>query len=98
MQNAAWRIELELAPDRPDPVGNAAQIALADRGLPLTKPLRSGRAYLLPACLDQPQVETVAQSLLADSVTESISILALLLQVKLPQVTINNFLYTVFGK
>ena len=76
MQNAAWRIELELAPDRPDPVGNAAQTALADRGLPLTKPLRSGRAYLLPACLDAPQVEAVAKTLLADSVTETISILA----------------------
>ncbi len=76
MQSSAWRVELELDSSRPDPVGKAALQALADRGLALTSPVRSGRGFLLPASLNRSQVETVTRRLLADPVTECSRIVA----------------------
>ena len=71
----AWRVELELRIDRPDPVGDSALSALQARGLSL-KSLRSGRGYLLPADLPEADVALAANRLFADAVTESIRILA----------------------
>jgi phosphoribosylformylglycinamidine synthase len=74
--SSAWRVELELAAGRPDPLGDAAHAALLDRGLDHAPSVRSGRGYLLPGHLDRQQVERIARELLADPVTETIRILA----------------------
>ena len=75
MALGAWRVELELHPDQPDPPGTAAAGALAQRGLAQAGAVRSGRAYLLPASLSRAEVERAAERLLADPVAERIRIL-----------------------
>ena len=75
MPQPAWRVELEPASGRPDPLGDAALRSLGARGLELAAPPRSGRGFLLPGELDRPAVETIATRLLADTVGESVRIL-----------------------
>jgi phosphoribosylformylglycinamidine synthase II len=76
MSNGAWRVELELSPERSDPVGDAARRALAHRGLEVGAAVRSARAYLLPGRLGREQVEAASVRLFADAVTETARILA----------------------
>lgn len=73
--SSAWRVEMELAAEQPDPVGDSAHASLIDRGLADAPPVRSGRGYLLPARLERSEVDRIAQELLADTVTEDLRIL-----------------------
>ncbi|NQU48373.1 MAG: phosphoribosylformylglycinamidine synthase subunit PurL [Planctomycetes bacterium] len=74
METQAWRIELELDPSRPDPVGDSARSALSHRGLPIEHKVRSGRGFLLPASLSRADVDRIASQLLADPVTERVKV------------------------
>lgn len=76
MQRQAWRVELEPASGRSDPLGEAALKSLSDRGLALKGPLHSGRGFLLPASLERETVATIASRLLADAVNESVRLIA----------------------
>jgi len=66
----AWRVELELRPERADPVGDRAAEALRHRGLRFEGVVRSGRGYLLPPEFDAAAVERIVEELLRDPVTE----------------------------
>lgn len=76
IQNAAWRIELEIDENRQDPVGVAAKQALNERGFAIKSPIRSVRGFLLPGILKREAVEIAANKLFADPVTEYARILA----------------------
>ncbi|MDP6963552.1 MAG: AIR synthase-related protein, partial [Planctomycetota bacterium] len=76
MNQNAWRVELELLPNRKDPLGSNATATLNQCGLNLKSDLRVGRGYLLPPHLERQQVETVTSQLLADKVNEITTIIA----------------------
>lgn len=71
----AWRVELELRPGHPDPPGESARAALAERGLALAAAVRSGRGFLLPAGLPRSAVERIVAVALADPVAEAARVL-----------------------
>ncbi len=76
----AWRIEVTIKPDLPDPAGTAAGMALAealaDAGLPLEGAVSSVRGFLLAAELPARQVKTFASEVLCDPVQEEFKIYA----------------------
>ncbi|MEE2888756.1 MAG: phosphoribosylformylglycinamidine synthase subunit PurL [Planctomycetota bacterium] len=72
----AWRVEVAVRPNLPDPAGKAAGAALRGAGLELQGKVRSKRGYLLGAELDRSQVEQFARDVLVDPVQEQFEILA----------------------
>lgn len=76
MKAEAWRIELELLPTHPDPVGEKALAALLEGGLEINGKVRSGRGFLLPGDLAAADIELIAHKLLADPVTEAARLVA----------------------
>ncbi len=75
----AWRIEVFRRPERDDPEGNRAEIALREVGLVARdKSIRArvGKGYLLSPGLSAEQVERIARELLVDPVLEQARIVA----------------------
>src|SRR5690242_15638338 len=70
----AWRVEVLVRPEHPDPAGDSAQKALQRSGLGGIARVRSRRGYLLGADLTAEQVRTFAQSVLADPVTDAFEV------------------------
>ena len=70
----AWRIEVRVRSELPDPQGLAAQKALVDAGFAASR-VRSRRGYLLGSRLDRAQVEQIAREVLADPVVDEVDIL-----------------------
>ncbi len=72
----AWRVEVRVREDLPDPAGDAARHALTAAGLELSAPVRSHRGYLLGADLGEDDVRRFTSSVLADPICETATILA----------------------
>ena len=70
----AWRVEVAVRPNLPDPAGKAAGAALRSAGLDLHGSVRSKRGYLLGAELNREQVEQLARDVLADPIQEQFEI------------------------
>ena len=70
----AWRAEIRVRDDLPDPAGSAARAALVDAGLPLSGAVRSVRGYLLGAELAEPDVRALVGELLADPVADEFAV------------------------
>ncbi len=71
----AWRVEVRVRSELPDPQGLAAQKALAGAGFRASR-VRSLRGYLLGDQLEAAQVEQFAREVLADPVVDEVEILA----------------------
>lgn len=74
----AWRIEIAVEPNAPDPAGEAARRTLAQDGLTLTT-LHSKKGYLLAdgeETLSREQVERFAKQVLADPILDRFEIWA----------------------
>lgn len=72
----AWRIEVLVRPDMPDPAGNAALRSLHQAGLTGITSVRSRRGFLLGAGLTAAQAEQVARTVLMDPVTDQYELVA----------------------
>lgn len=72
----AWRIEVLVRPEQPDPAGEAARRALERAGLAGIRRVRSRRGYLLGDQLGEDQVRSFAKTVLADPVTDTIEVFA----------------------
>jgi phosphoribosylformylglycinamidine synthase len=72
----AWRVDLLVRPEQPDPAGDAAARALRAAGLAGLSSVRSHRGYLLGPELSAQQVERFAASVLADPVLDICRVLA----------------------
>ncbi len=70
----AWRVEILVAPEHPDPAGSGAQRALERHGLAGVRSVRSRRGFLLGAALTETQVTRFARAVLADPVTDQVEI------------------------
>jgi phosphoribosylformylglycinamidine synthase len=66
----AWRIEVLVRSEQPDPAGEAARRALAAAGLSELSSVRSRRGYLLGAELKEAQVREFARAVLTDPVVD----------------------------
>jgi phosphoribosylformylglycinamidine synthase len=66
----AWRIDVLVRPDQPDPNGTSALRALRAAGLDGVEDVRSRRGYLLAAELPEAQVRTFARAVLCDPVID----------------------------
>ncbi|MCA8954814.1 MAG: phosphoribosylformylglycinamidine synthase subunit PurS, partial [Planctomycetes bacterium] len=69
----AWRIEVAVQRDLPDPAGRAARNALEAVGLAASS-VRSRRGYLLGTDLARGQVEQFAREVLVDPIQEEFDI------------------------
>ncbi|MBK8097638.1 MAG: phosphoribosylformylglycinamidine synthase subunit PurL [Planctomycetes bacterium] len=65
----AWRVEVLVQKQQPDPAGTAAQRALGAAGIEATE-VRSRRGYLLATGLPEAQVREFARAVLTDPVVE----------------------------
>ena len=72
----AWRIEVLVRSDMPDPAGNAALRSLHQAGLTGITSVRSRRGFLLGAGLTAAQAGQVASTVLMDPVTDRFELLA----------------------
>ncbi|MBK8977482.1 MAG: phosphoribosylformylglycinamidine synthase subunit PurL [Planctomycetes bacterium] len=72
----AWRVEVRVRDDLPDPAGRAARDALRGAGLSLRGPVRALAGYLIGAEASREAVEAVARCVLADPVTDRFAVLA----------------------
>lgn len=70
----AWRIEVLVRPDQPDPAGAAAERALRSAGLAAVTGVRSRRGFLLGAGLGEAQVRSFADAVLRDPVLDTVEI------------------------
>ncbi|MBM4063122.1 MAG: phosphoribosylformylglycinamidine synthase, partial [Planctomycetes bacterium] len=70
----AWRIDVLVRPDQPDPAGAAAERALRGAGLDGVTAVRSRRGYLLGAELTEAQVRAFAGSVLCDPVVDHFTV------------------------
>ena len=67
----AWRIDVLVRPEQPDPAGTSAGRALQAAGLDAVTGVRSRRGYLLGAELSEPQVREFARAVLCDPVVDT---------------------------
>jgi len=67
----AWRIDILVRPEQPDPAGTAALRALRGAGLDGVTSVRSRRGYLLAAELGEAQVREFARTVLCDPVVDT---------------------------
>ncbi|HLQ37285.1 MAG TPA: phosphoribosylformylglycinamidine synthase subunit PurS, partial [Planctomycetota bacterium] len=70
----AWRIEVLVRPEQPDPAGDAALRALRAAGLAGVTSVRSRRGYLLGSELSAAQVQRFATAVLADPVVDQFEV------------------------
>jgi phosphoribosylformylglycinamidine synthase len=66
----AWRVDVLVRPEHPDPAGEASQRALAAAGVAGITAVRSKRGYLLGSELSEAQVRTFARAVLCDPVLD----------------------------
>src|SRR5262249_54804820 len=72
----AWRVEVTVRPEHPDPAGDSAARALQRRGLAGVRAVRSRRRFLLGARPARARGRAFARGVLADPVTDHFDVLA----------------------
>ncbi|MCR9244036.1 MAG: phosphoribosylformylglycinamidine synthase subunit PurL [bacterium] len=70
----AWRVDVLVREDQPDPAGDAARRALAAEGLTALQQVRTRRGYLLGAELNESQVREFATAVLGDPIGDEVVI------------------------